>query len=274
MSGFSQELKKIILFLKKDIKLELSYKLSFLLRTLSVILFCLVFFFLAKMLGGARIPALQKYNGDYFTFALIGMAFYSLFTILLNSFSSRLREEQLTGTLEAIFLAPIRVPTFLTGISILSLTRGFLTVIIFFGVGAFLLKANIAISNLPVFGLVLLLSTINFLSIGIIASSFILVFKRGNPVNWFLETLFLLAGGVIYPVSVLPGWLQKVSDVLPITYALKALRSSLIPGAITTGLKTQIMVLLAGAIILLPLSFFLFYSAIRIVKNRGTLSHY
>jgi ABC-2 type transport system permease protein len=274
MKRFISEFKKILLFLKKDIKLELSYKFSFLLRTLSIVLFCLVFFFLAKMLGETRIKTLENYNGDYFSFALIGMAFYSFFTILLNSFSSRLREEQLTGTLEAIFLAPIRVPTLLVGISILSLARGFITIIIFFAVGALFLKARMVISNLPMFGLIFLLCTANFLSIGIIASSFILIFKRGNPVNWFLEALFLLAGGVIYPVSVLPGWIQKISDALPITYALKALRASLIPGADASGIGLQIAMLFISALVLLPVATISFCSALRIVKTQGTLSHY
>ncbi|MGB2631049.1 MAG: ABC transporter permease [Candidatus Omnitrophota bacterium] len=274
MKTFFSELQKILLFLKKDIRLELSYKLSFMLRVLSIGLFCLVFFFLARMLGESQIKTLEKYNGDYFAFALIGMAFYSFFTVLLNSFSSRLREEQLTGTLEAIFTAPVRVPTFLAGISILSLARGFISVAIFFGVGIFVLKAGVAMSDLPVFCVTLLLCTVNFLSIGIIASSFILVFKRGNPVNWFLETVFLLAGGVIYPVSVLPGWIQKISNVLPMTYALQALRATLIPGADTAGTGHEITKLLAGAVILLPIAIIMFWSAMNIVKKRGTLAHY
>ncbi|MFC1548574.1 ABC transporter permease [Candidatus Omnitrophota bacterium] len=274
MKGFIPELKKILVFLKKDLKIELSYKLSVLLRGLSVILFCLVFFFLARMVEGASIKMLAKYKGNYFSFALIGMAFYSFFAILLNSFSSRLREEQLTGTLEAIFLAPVRLPTLLAGITSFSLVRGMLNMLLFFLVGVFLLGAKISLSNVPIFLLVFVLSVMSFLSIGIIASSFILVFKRGNPINWLLENIFLLAGGVLYPVSVLPEWVRKISDILPITYALRAFRGLLIPGADTTGLSTQITALFVSVLVLFPLAVLSFSVAVRVVKQRGTLSQY
>ncbi|MBD3427003.1 MAG: hypothetical protein GF409_07245 [Candidatus Omnitrophica bacterium] len=274
MKALFCELKKIFVFLKKDLKLELSYKFSILLRALSVILFCLVFFFLSRMVEGSSIKALSAYNGNYFSFALIGMAFYSFFAVLLNSFSSRLRQEQLTGTLEAIFLTPVRLPTFLAGITSFSLSRGLANIFFFFLVGALLLGGKIYVSNIYLFTTVLLLSMANFLSIGIIASSFILVFKRGNPVNWLIENVFLLAGGVLYPVSVLPDWMQVFSRMLPLTYSLDALRSIMIPGADTSAVSGQITALGISLAVLFPLAALSFSKAVTETKRRGNLSQY
>src|SRR5207237_10053570 len=38
--------------------------------------------------------------------------------------------------------------------------------------------------------------------------------------------IFFLLGGVIFPVALLPSYVQPISNVLPITYLLKAVRES------------------------------------------------
>jgi len=274
MKVFIQEVRKVYAFLKKDIKIELSYKLSFILTLLSTILFTLVFFFLARMLEGAKLPSLGVYSNSYFSFALVGMAFYSFFALCINLFSSKLRQEQLTGTLETIFLTPTRSITLLAGMSSLGIIQGLLGVLVFFCIGIFFLGANISISNVPVLVLLLALCTINFVSMGIIAASFILVFKRGNPINWLFQNISLLVGGVLYPVNVLPEKVQKISNLLPVTYALEALRKNLIPAASVKGLPEQTLPLAISAAILLPLCIGFFFFAVRIAKKHGTLSQY
>jgi len=40
-----------------------------------------------------------------------------------------------------------------------------------------------------------------------------------------------VAGGVLFPASILPDWLQIVARLNPVTYALDAMRASLLGGA-------------------------------------------
>ena len=65
-------------------------------------------------------------------------------------------------------------------------------------------------------------------SVGIIAASFIMVLKRGDPV-----TLLILArsaaGRCLLSGQLMPQWLQKLSWLLPITYSLDGMRRALLP---------------------------------------------
>ena len=45
------------------------------------------------------------------------------------------------------------------------------------------------------------------------------------PPKWFFLGVSSVVGGMLFPVSVLPGWLQVVAHLNPVTYALEAMRS-------------------------------------------------
>jgi ABC-2 type transport system permease protein len=45
--------------------------------------------------------------------------------------------------------------------------------------------------------IILILTIICFCSLGIISASFIMIFKRGDPVNWVFGSVSALLGGVL-----------------------------------------------------------------------------
>jgi ABC-2 type transport system permease protein len=53
--------------------------------------------------------------------------------------------------------------------------------------------------------------------------------------------------GALFPVSVLPGWLQALSRASPLTYALRALRHAIIDGASLLSLGSDLLVVTAFA---------------------------
>ena len=95
-------IRKTAAIVKKDFLTETSYKLSFLLKLLGIFLSTSFFYFLAKLVGIAALPSLKEYGGDYFSFVLIGIAFYRYLRVGLGSFSQSIRGEQVIGTLEAM----------------------------------------------------------------------------------------------------------------------------------------------------------------------------
>jgi ABC-2 type transport system permease protein len=64
-----------------------------------------------------------------------------------------------------------------------------------------------------------------------VSASYLLLFKRGNPAKWLLIGLWGIAGGMLFPVSILPDWLQVEAKLNPMTPALNALRAALLGGA-------------------------------------------
>ncbi len=122
--------------------------------------------------------------------------------------------------------------------------------------------------------LILLLTIISFSSLGIISASFIMVLKRGDPISLMFTGVSGLLGGLYYPISVMPDWLQKLSYLLPVTYSLEGMRLALLKGYSLSALMPNIVALVLFSIIMLPLSILVFGYAVRRAKMDGTLTQY
>jgi ABC-2 type transport system permease protein len=120
---------------------------------------------------------------------------------------------------------------------------------------------------------VLIATLLAFSGLGIFSASYLLLFKRGNPARWFVVGVSSIVGGMLFPVSILPGWLQFVARLNPVTYALDAMRAALLDGANLFAIAKPLLVLLFFAAILLPASGVTFSWALRRTKMTGTLTH-
>jgi ABC-2 type transport system permease protein len=79
---------------------------------------------------------------------------------------------------------------------------------------------------------------------------------------------------MMYPVSVLPVWLQYLARLVPVTYSLEGMRAALLGHASMRELWPSLAALLTFAAILLPVSFLAFSRAVRRTKITGTLTHF
>ncbi|MDO9579594.1 MAG: ABC transporter permease, partial [Bacteroidales bacterium] len=122
--------------------------------------------------------------------------------------------------------------------------------------------------------LILILTIISFSSLGIMSAGFIIIFKRGDPINWLFSTVSFLLGGVYYPVSILPPALQKLARLLPITHSLEGIRIALLTDSPLSSLLPSIFALLIFSVVLLPSSILLFRHAIKKAKIDGSLVQY
>ncbi len=101
-----------------------------------------------------------------------------------------------------------------------------------------------------------------------------MVLKRGDPFSWVFTSLSMLLGGVIYPITVLPGWVQKFSYLLPITYSMEGMRLALLKGYTLRALLPNIIPLLIFTAVMLPVSMWVFKYAVKRAKADGSLIKY
>ena len=272
--GYS--LYKILLLVHKEFVKELSYRLSFVLQTGSAVMYTFVFYFVARAFGGAgaAAPALEKYNGDYFSFVLIGLAFMGYINTGMSTFSTAIRIEQMMGTLEFILTTPTRLPLVLFARLLWNFIYDSFHLVIYFALGISLLKAQYTGESLWLVPLILVLSLAAVSSLGMISAGFIIIFKRGDPINMFLSFGSILLGGVYYPIEVMPRALQTIAGFLPITYTLRLMRDACINGASLTYLAPDLVKLAGLTVILLPLSLWFMGWALQRAKADGSLTHY
>ncbi len=264
----------ILAFIRRDFLAERSYRLSFALGALATLANLAVFYFIGRLFGGSLAAGLAPFGADYFAYVFTALAFFGYIGTGAGSYSGCLRLEQTQGTLEAALSTPLGVLPLLAAMSAWNFLSASFELIIYALAGIFVFKVDLSAADWPAAGLVFVLSAACFAALGIISSCFVMLFKRGNPVAWLLNNFEGLLGGVYFPAAVLPGWLLAVSNLLPVTYAVRSFQLALHKGAGLAAIGHDLLILTIFDIILIPASVWFFSLAVRRARRAGTLGEY
>jgi ABC-2 type transport system permease protein len=112
-----------------------------------------------------------------------------------------------------------------------------------------------------------------FLGLGLLAAAFTMVIKQGDPIVGGYIALSGLLGGAVIPVAVLPSWIQAISELLPLTHALRGLRMALDGGSFA-DIGGEIGVLVLLALIAMPVGLWSATWATRRARREGSLVVY
>lgn len=266
--------KKLLAFIKKGFLIESSYKLNFAFNVCGVLLSLASYFFIDRLFGQRMVAHLETFGVTYFSYVLLAMAFNSYVGTGMGSLSAQLQSEQIQGTLEAVLLTPTRISTMVCAMTLWNILFATFDIAIYLLLGSLVFKISFASVNILSALTVVLLTIISFNSLGIIAASSVMVLKRGNLVSWIISSIEGLISGVYFPITILPGWLQMLAQLLPITHAIKAIELAVYRGYSLAQLGTEIYTLLLFCIILLPLSLAGFTYAMGKVRRDGSLGQY
>jgi len=273
-------LRKAWAFLWKDFLIEASYKSAFVLNLGGVVFSVGIWFFFSGFLqANLSGHATALTGGNLFAFILFGIAPYSYQQVSLSAFGRRFREEQVTGTLEAMLVCPTRTPLVIFGSALFDFVFTSLRIVLYILVGlGFSWIASrpidLHLAGLAPALIILTLMVMTSVGIGIMAAAFVMYFKRGEVLVTLISSASALLGGVFFPTGALPGFLQPFSRLLPITYTTDGVRRALLTGDGMMDLLPHIEVLLLFAAVLLPLGLFVFRLALRAARRDGTLVQY
>jgi ABC-2 type transport system permease protein len=254
-------------FLLRDLRLATSYPLAFVLSIGRALFPLLVLYLPAQLMG--NVASTSEYGG-FLPFSVIGLGTMSFFMASYASFANALRAEQTMGTLESILMAPLSLPVLVLASASWGLLGSLASASAFIGGGALLYGIPLR-GNLGLALLIIALTTLVFVGIGVLSASFTMVWKRGDPIGPLISALFFLLGGIIYPPQILPRWLAFVSQLLPVTHGVEALRQVLLHGRTLAEVSTQVWILGGFALVLLPGSLLAFGLAVRRATRDGTL---
>lgn len=265
---------RLFALIKKDFLVESSYKFAFLSNLLGVFVSVLSYFFIDKLFGQKMVSHLEEFGVNYFSYVLLSMAFFSYIGVGLGSFAGRIQSEQAQGTLEAILLTPTGISTILFSMALWNLLFATIDLAIYVFLAVFLFKINFININILSTLSILLLTITSFSGLGILSASFVIIFKRGTPLDWVISNVEGLISGVYFPVTVLPVWLQFMAKFFPITYAIRAVELAVYRGYSLFQLRKEMAFLFLFSILLLPLSLAVFKYALRRAKMDGSLTQY
>ncbi len=207
-----------------------------------------------KLFGGYLGTLFRSATGssDYITFVAIGNALY-IYTFSVAFVVGRTSYwEMRSGVLDAVLLTPVNRFLLMAG----HILAGLINATIDF---VFLLVISIPFGlrfgriNITTFAAGFALTLVAMYGFALFINTFTLYFRdRTNMANTIV-LLFYAFGGVICPVSLLPGWAQAASTVIPLTYGNTIVRAALTQGLAPILLAGQIATLaaLAGIYMLL-----------------------
>ena len=262
-----------------QLKIFMTYRTWVVTDTFNTIVSITIYYFLSLQVQPSQIAA-SGYGTSYLAFSLIGIAFANYLWFCINRISHSMQSEIREGTFETIASSPIRMRSYLFG----QAARGFL-VGLYYMVGA--LAVGVYGFNAPLHfepaalltsSLVLVFMVLSHLGLGIFIAGIVLVYKQADPVTFMVSLFMEFFAGALFPLQLLSNYppLAIASELMPYTYALDALRKSLIQGATLASqdILFDLAVLVVYAVILLPLGLWSFNVGYDRIRTEGTTSSY
>jgi ABC-2 type transport system permease protein len=167
-----------------------------------------------------------------YNYIYLGNAFYIYVgAVMAGGSYSILDDRERYRTLKYIFISPINIPVYMFGRAAARFITGTIAVIItllagtlFFGV-----PLNLFTIHWPLFLAAMGLGIMCLVFMGIALGAWTLTI-RSEP--WFVgeavAAALYLFSGAIFPISILPAWLQPLGYILPVTYWLELVRRAIL----------------------------------------------
>ena len=181
-----------------------------------------------------------------------------------------LQSEIYSGTIAAVIAAPTRTPPVVLGYGIGSILWDLPGLASCIAAGA-LLGAGYDVAD-PVAAVVALVAVyVSSLCIGLGFGGLFILSRQSNALSNFLQAPVWLLAGFYVPRSVLPEWLQPVSDLVPLAHATDALRASTLAGQSLGDIGGELAAAAGTSAVFLALGLWSLRRMDHVLRRRGTL---
>jgi ABC-2 type transport system permease protein len=165
-------------------------------------------------------------SGFSFVAALLGaVLLWDFFTRVMHGVSLTFFEDVWSRNFLNLFASPMRVSEYLAGLVITGLGSSAVGLAVMLATAWAAFGLTLAAYGAAAMPFVLVLVLFG-LALGIFGAAMVL--RLGPASEWFIwpiPGILSPFAGVFYPISVLPGWMQSVSRILPPAYVFDGLRA-------------------------------------------------
>lgn len=257
----------------KTVRIWFSYPIMIVFWAIFPLIWVMPYVFQGKALvGGATSESFRQLtgSGNYLAFVLIGAMISTFVFSALWGVGNSLREETYWGTMEYIIASPTHPLVILIGKTLAEWAWSTVMAVfqaaiigIFFGVRFTIDKV------LPIVLLVGLLM-IGFYGFAIAFAGFTLLIKEVHGWVHTLEWIFFLFSPIRYPVQVNPIT-AVVSTLIPLTWALVAIRGIILLNRSEVNLWQTVLILVAMDVVLITAGYFVFLYLEKKTRRDGTV---
>lgn len=265
-------LHRIFAIVERDFEITRSYRLAFVLDLIYGLLSLAVYFFISRTFAGVRSSQLAG-APTYFAFAAVGVAAGVVIESASAAVARRVRDEQLTGTLEALVAQPLPPVQLCLGLVGFPFAFAIVRAILYLAVAAFWIHPGRTHASWLGVAAVLITSGIALSSLGVLAAAIVLVVKRGELLVANALYGMVLLSGSVFPISALPSWLEDVGRVMPLRFALDGIRAAMFGGT-THRWAHDVLVLALFGLLGMPVAVWSFGRALGVARRAGSLGQY
>jgi ABC-2 type transport system permease protein len=275
-SGLRSDAQALTAIFWKGLKHHLRYPGEFAIFLVLPFLFTFLILGMGTAIGGGNAPtyfAARTGTTNIVIYEVLGSAVWMTSWVVIEDVGTGIRDEQIKGTLEQNFLAPVRRFTLLVGLSLTDIVIASALFLIVVGASVAVVMPSSFLTVIPAF-LALLLGLIPLFGIGFLFAGFVVRFKEPYIFTQIVNLVFATLTGTYYPVTFLPYWVQFLSRVLPQTYVIDAMRRIVIANQTLVDLYGSIFILLALALVYPILGYAVFRRIERKASVTGEFSKY
>lgn len=261
----------------KNLKFLLAYPVVFVFWAIFPVFWFIPFILQGEaFVGGLQSQSFAKIAGtpEFIPFIVLGAILNSYVLTSLYGMGESIRREAYRGTLDYILSSPCNKAFILIGKALSeSISSTIFAIsqlaicILFFGI-----KLTIGIIMPVIFIIILLI--LGLYGMALILAALSLKYKQAHDLAHTMEYVFSIFTPVRYPLESLPIWAQILGKLLPLTYALIAVRSLMLLKQSLTALYLEILILSIIDAIAIFVGFYLFNWMEEKTKQSGAISHF
>ena len=275
-SGLKATFSTLAAIFWKGIKHYTRYPGGFVIYLIMPFLFTILIFGMGQFIGGGNAAsnfAARTGTTNIVVYEILGSAVWMTSWVVVEDVGVALRDEQMKGTLEQNFLAPVNRFTLLIGMSLTDIVITTLIFLLVVGVTIAVVLPSSFLSLIQAF-FTLLIGLVPLFGIGFLFAGFVVKFKEPYVFTQLINLIFGTLTGTYYPVTFLPYWVQFMSGVLPQTYVIDDMRRIVLADQTLVGLYGSVFVLLTLALIYPVLGYVVFKQLEKRASVTGEFSKY
>ncbi|MBI4080061.1 ABC transporter permease [Candidatus Kaiserbacteria bacterium] len=226
----------------------------------------IVFGYLTKYLN-----AVSEAQFSLISALLGGIIFLDILARFQHGVATPVLEDIWSNNLLNYFASPLRVSEYILGLIGSSIVVAGLATAMMVFVAQIVFGFSLFTLGMPL-ALFMLILFFFGIALGIFGATIVLRF--GPSAEWFVWPMtFVLSPfvGVLYPISILPQWMQAISSILAPSYVFEGMRSILISGEFS---PSGIGVGLVLSVATVAIAQFIFMRTYKTVVKKGLLARY
>lgn len=199
--------------------------------------------------------AFQRNTGtaNYVAYLLIGSSVFTIVSFAFWHIAYWLRWEQESGTLQALYLAPVHRIWIAAGTALYSCGRALFAALTAYFLGALILRFNPLQGELGIALLFILVGFIPLYGLTLLYGAVVLKVKEANALVSMMQWAVSFLMGVFFPITIFPPVLKAIALLFPPTWMTNGVRSALLGIGFFLGKWYLDLAVLWGFLLLTPL---------------------